>query len=125
MTPKLLLSLGGLYGLLGVALGAFGAHGLRDRLDPSQLSSWQTAVQYQLFHALALILVTVWFLHTGSHVLRYAGGLFAIGVVLFSGSIYLMVLGASGWLGPITPLGGLTLMAGWACVIYAGLSTQQ
>ena len=56
MTPKLLLTLGGLYGLLGVLLGAFGAHGLRDRLEPSQLDSWQTAVQYQLFHAIALIL---------------------------------------------------------------------
>ncbi|GIS18847.1 MAG: hypothetical protein CM15mP120_07630 [Pseudomonadota bacterium] len=64
MTPKLLLTLGGLYGLLGVLLGAFGAHGLRDRLEPSQLDSWQTAVQYQLFHAIALIIVMVWFLHT-------------------------------------------------------------
>lgn len=125
MTPKLLLTLGGLYGLLGVLLGAFGAHGLRDRLEPSQLDSWQTAVQYQLFHAIALIVVMVWFLHTGANVLRYAGGLFAVGIALFSGSIYLLVLGSASWLGPITPLGGLILMAGWGCVIYAGLSLQS
>ena len=125
MTAKLLLSLGGLYGLLGVLLGAFGAHGLRDRLDPSQLSSWQTAVQYQLFHALALIAVAIWCLHSGQNVLRYAGGFFALGIVLFSGSIYALVLGSASWMGPITPLGGLTLMAGWGCVIYAGVSLQS
>jgi uncharacterized membrane protein YgdD (TMEM256/DUF423 family) len=125
VTPKLLLTLGGLYGLLGVLLGAFGAHGLRDRLDPSQLNSWQTAVQYQLFHALALILVSVWFLYSGAHILRYAGGLFALGIMLFSGSIYVLVLTSASWLGPVTPLGGLTLMAGWGCVVYAGLSLQN
>ncbi len=125
MWPKIFLAVGGFYGLLGVALGAFGAHGLRDRLDPSQLSSWQTAVQYQLTHAIALLIVGVWILHTGAIALRYAGGFFLAGVVLFSGSIYMLILTSATWLGPVTPLGGVALMVGWLCVIYAGLFLQQ
>ena len=125
MWPKIFLAVGGLYGLLGVALGAFGAHGLRDRLEASQLSSWQTAVQYQLIHAVALIVVGVWLLHTGAVALRYAGGLFVAGVALFSGSIYLLILTSATWLGPVTPLGGAALMAGWLGVIYAGFLAQQ
>ena len=125
MWPKIFLAVGGLYGLLGVALGAFGAHGLRDRLEASQLSSWQTAVQYQLIHAIALIVVGVWLLHTGAVALRYAGGLFAAGIALFSGSIYLLILTSATWLGPVTPLGGVALMAGWLGVIYAGFLAQQ
>lgn len=125
MWPKIFLAVGGLYGLLGVALGAFGAHGLRDRLEASQLSSWQTAVQYQLIHAIALIVVGVWLLHTGAVTLRYAGGLFVAGVALFSGSIYLLILTSATWLGPVTPLGGVALMAGWLGVIYAGFLAQQ
>ena len=125
MWPKIFLAVGGLYGLLGVALGAFGAHGLRDRLEASQLSSWQTAVQYQLIHAIALIVVGVWLLHTGAVALRYAGGLFVAGVALFSGSIYLLILTSATWLGPVTPLGGVALMAGWLGVVYAGFLAQQ
>ena len=125
MWPKIFLAVGGLYGLLGVALGAFGAHGLRDRLEASQLSSWQTAVQYQLIHAIALIVVGVWLLHTGAVALRYVGGLFVAGVALFSGSIYLLILTSATWLGPVTPLGGVALMAGWLGVIYAGFLAQQ
>ena len=125
MWPKIFLAVGGLYGLLGVALGAFGAHGLRDRLEASQLSSWQTAVQYQLIHAIALIVVGVWLLHTGAVALRYAGTLFVAGVALFSGSIYLLILTSATWLGPVTPLGGVALMAGWLGVIYAGFLAQQ
>ncbi len=125
MWPKIFLAVGGLYGLLGVALGAFGAHGLRDRLDPSQLSSWQTAVQYQLFHGLALLVVGVWLLQTGAEALRYAGAFFTVGVALFSGSIYILVLTSASWLGLVTPFGGLFLMVGWLAVIYAGVFLQQ
>ena len=108
-----------------MALGAFGAHGLRDRLDPSQLSSWQTAVQYQLVHGLALLVVGVWLLQTGAEALRYAGAFFTVGVALFSGSIYILVLTSASWLGPVTPFGGLFLMVGWLAVIYAGVFLQQ
>lgn len=125
MWAKVFLAVGSLYGLLGVALGAFGAHGLRDRLDPSQLSSWQTAVQYQLIHAIALLVVGVWLLQPGPASLRYAGALFVAGVVLFSGSIYVLILTATAWLGPVTPLGGLCLMVGWVTMIYAGISVQH
>ena len=124
MWPKIFLAVGGLYGLLGVALGAFGAHGLRDRLDPSQLSSWQTAVQYQLVHGIALLIVGVWLLQTGVGALRYAAVFFAVGVVLFCGSIYILVLTSASWRGPVTPVGGLFLMVGWLVVIYAGVFLQ-
>jgi uncharacterized membrane protein YgdD (TMEM256/DUF423 family) len=123
--PKIFLAVGGFYGLLGVTLGAFGAHGLRDRLDLSQLSSWQTAVQYQLVHGIALLIVGVWLLQTGVGALRYAGVFFAVGVALFSGSIYILVLTSASWLGPVTPFGGLFLMVGWLAVIYAGVFLQQ
>ena len=125
MWAKVFLAVGSLYGLLGVALGAFGAHGLRDRLDPSQLSSWQTAVHYQLIHAIALLVVGVWILQSGPAPLRYAGAFFLAGVVLFSGSIYVLILTSTTWLGPVTPLGGLCLMVGWAAMIYAGIFAQN
>ncbi len=105
-----------LLGAAGVVLGAFGAHGLRGRLGPEQLASWSTAVQYQLLHALALLAVG---LHAGSSGRSVAlpAGLWTAGSVLFSGSIYLLVLGGPRWLGPITPLGGLCLIAGWLALL--------
>lgn len=110
MMPWILLS--AITGALGVVLGAFGAHALRARLEPAQLATWQTAVEYHLVHALALLALALWSDATGRPV-GLAAGLFLAGIVLFSGSLYALVLGAPRWLGPVTPLGGVCLIGGW------------
>lgn len=95
---------------LCVVSGAFGAHALEARLAASgHAETWQTAVRYQMWHGLALLLLSL----RGSGALRLPAGLFIVGTVLFSGSLYWISLGGPGWLGPITPIGGLALIAGW------------
>ena len=108
MVPSALIA-GSLLAAAGVALGAFGAHALRSVLSPAALEWWHTAVQYQMWHALALI---------GLGALRLSGlglalALMGTGTILFSGSLYLLALTDLHWLGMITPLGGLFMMAGW------------
>lgn len=110
-----------LLGTFGVVLGAFGAHALRARLEPAQLASWHTAVQYQLFHSVALLALALFANATGRS-LGATPWLFAFGVLLFSGSIYALVLGAGRWLGPVTPVGGLLLIAGWASLLLLARS---
>ena len=122
---KLFILFGGSLGLLGVVLGAFGAHALKTRLSESSLSSWETAVSYQMYHALVLLFVGLWLLLDGPASLRYAGALFMVGIVPFSGSIYALVLGAGSWFGPVTPLGGVTLIAAWATLIYSSLAINN
>lgn len=100
-------------GAMGVVLGAFGAHGLRDRVDATQLAAWHTAVNYHLFHSIVLLALGL-FAGATNRPLGISPWLFAIGVALFSGSIYLLVLTPWRWVGPVTPLGGLCLIAGWA-----------
>ena len=111
--PVTLCLLGAVVGLLGVALGAFGAHTLKAVLTSDLLAVFETGVRYQMYHALALIGVglsgRVW---PGPWV-RWAGWLFAAGVVLFSGSLYLLAATGTRWLGAVTPLGGVALIAGW------------
>ena len=118
MAAKLLLMIGSTYGLVAVGLGAFGAHALRSRLSDSSQHSWETAVLYQLVDAVVLVALALW-LQTQSRVLlaEWAGWLFAGGVVLFSGSIYLLVLTGARWAGPVTPLGGLLFLGGWLLLI--------
>jgi uncharacterized membrane protein YgdD (TMEM256/DUF423 family) len=115
--PFLLLA--GFFALTGVALGAFAAHGLKSRLGADYLAVFQTGVQYQLIHALALFGVALLALHAPSRVLVAAGGLFALGIVLFSGSLYLLTLTGIGKLGIVTPLGGTAFLAGWVCLMVA------
>lgn len=116
MAPVFLL-LSALCGFISVALGAFAAHGLRARLEPELLSVFQIGVQYQMYHALALFGVALWLRSAGSSVLLSAAGwLFVLGVVLFSGSLYALAFGAPRWLGPITPIGGLCFLLGWAAL---------
>ena len=105
-----------LLGATGVIAGAFGAHGLRARLGPDALASWETAVRYQLLHAVALLALALHARATGQAVALPAG-LWTAGVVLFSGSIYALVLGGPRLLGPVTPLGGLALAAGWVALL--------
>lgn len=118
---KFCLALGAGYGLLGVALGAFGAHALRERLAPDMLRVWETAVQYQFWHALALLAVGLLALRAPSTSLAIAGGSFAVGVLLFSGSLYALALSEVRVLGAITPIGGVALLIGWAMLIVAAM----
>lgn len=110
---KALLVAGALNGALAVALGAFGAHGLRERVSAQMLTTWETAAQYHIFHALALLLVGVLARQTGAAALLVPGWILLAGVVIFSGSLYLLVLTDQRWLGAVTPLGGTALIIGW------------
>lgn len=121
MSAQLALIVGALYGFLGVALGAFGAHGLKARLSPELLTVWKTAVEYQFYHALALLLVALLASQRPSSLLGGTGLCFALGVLIFSGSLYAYALSGLRWLGAITPLGGLLFLAGWALLFWAAL----
>lgn len=112
---------GALLGALGVLLGAFGAHALEARLPAGDIETFETAVRYQLWHALALLFAGLLAGHwpqarTGR--LRAVGWLFGIGIVLFSGSLYALVLSGVRLLGMVTPLGGLCFIAGWTLLAY-------
>lgn len=112
--------LAALFGFTGVALGAFASHGLRSQLSPAYLAVFQTGVQYQLIHALALFGVALLALLHPSRLLTAVGALFTAGILLFSGSLYLLTLSGIGKLGMITPIGGTALLAGWLCLVIAG-----
>jgi uncharacterized membrane protein YgdD (TMEM256/DUF423 family) len=114
------LLLAALFGGLGVALGAFGAHALRDRLTADLLATFETGVRYQVYHALALIGVVVAAARWPQSALPTAAGwLFVAGVLIFSGSLYALALSGQRWLGAITPLGGVAFLAGWLCLLIA------
>lgn len=117
---RLIVLVAALLGALGIVLGAFGAHGLRHRLTPELLALWQTAVQYHLWHALAMLAVGLLAQQLPqSGWLRAAAALFFAGIVLFSGSLYALALGAPRFLGAAAPLGGFALIAGWLCLAAA------
>lgn len=124
---RLLILLAGVFGALGVGLGAFGAHGLTKALAgledaATRLAWWETAARYHLIHALA-IAFTAWLATRSVGVApRVAGGCFAVGIVVFSGSLYVMTLTGARWLGAVTPLGGLALIAGWVAVCVAAFA---
>jgi uncharacterized membrane protein YgdD (TMEM256/DUF423 family) len=112
---------GALAGLVGVGFGAFGAHGLRGRLSAEMLAVFETGVRYQMYHALALMAVAALSDRLGGRLLWAAGWLFVAGIVLFSGSLYLLAVTGVTVLGAITPLGGVAFLAGWACLVLATL----
>jgi len=107
-----------LAGFLAVALGAFGAHALKARLSPDLLAVWHTAVQYQFYHVLALLAVVLLMTNGAleSTALKIAGIAFVIGMVVFSGSLYVLCLSGVRWLGAITPLGGAAFLVGWVAL---------
>ncbi len=108
------LPLAGFFGITGVGLGAFGAHGLETLLaERGMTKTWETAVLYQLVHTVAILAVGAARPGNRAPVLCWA-----LGIILFSGSLYLLALGGPGFLGPITPLGGLLLIAGWGFVLF-------
>lgn len=126
-----LLKWGSIFAFLAVILGAFGAHTLEQLLTADRLESFEVGVRYQFYHALALILLSILFAPMKqSKWIRNAGILFIAGVFLFSGSIYLLscrtLLGIESWrwLGPITPLGGMCFIIGWAMVFWAAIKAR-
>ncbi len=115
---------GSLLGMFSIAAGAFGAHLLRSKLSPDYLNVFEVAVRYQIYHALALILVTFCLGAFGSTWFVTAGWAFILGTVLFSGSLYILVLTEVRSWGMITPVGGLFLLIGWACLVIGGMLTR-
>jgi len=117
---KTFLVAGAAAALLAVALGAFGAHALKERLPPEMLAVWRTGIEYHVFHALGLLAVGVAAIHLpDSALLRWSGWLMLAGIVLFSGSLYALALTGERWLGAITPAGGLAFIAAWALFLAA------
>lgn len=114
MTPRLLIATGALLAGIGVAAGAFGAHGLSDVLTPDRMRVYETAVRYQLIHALGLLIAGIIALTAPAAQVMVAGYLFIAGTLLFSGSLYLLVLTDTPWLGAVTPFGGVAWIVGWA-----------
>jgi uncharacterized membrane protein YgdD (TMEM256/DUF423 family) len=120
----------GLLGLIGIALGAFGAHALKATLiERGMMQAWETGSRYHLFHAVALLGVSAWIqigaASPGARLMFWAARLWCLGVVLFSGSLYWLALGGPRWLGPVTPFGGVALMAGWLLVAIAAFSRRE
>ncbi len=118
VSPRLAMAAGAVAGGLGVGLGAFAAHALKTRLSPEWLAVFETAVRYQLYHALALILTGLVAARWPGAWAAAAGWLFVAGILVFSGSLYLMVLTGARWLGAVTPLGGLAFIAGWGALAW-------
>lgn len=118
---KLFITLASLSGMFAVIFGAFGAHALKSRLDDYALGVFETAVQYHFYHSLALLAVGMLALsqpHTT--LLKSSGWLFFVGIIVFSGSLYLLSMTGLKWLGAVTPLGGLAFIGGWACLAAVG-----
>ena len=114
MTAKTVIILAGVLGALSVGLGAFGAHGLEATLSANgRIETYETAVKYQFYHTLALLLVGLIMLHTNTPYVSYASWAFVAGILVFSGSLYTLSFTNITWLGAITPIGGLAFIAGW------------
>ena len=113
------LWIGALAAFIGVAFGAFGAHGLRGRLSPESLNVFETGVRYQMYHAFAIFVVAIALTRFGGWSVRAAGWLFTLGIIVFSGSLYALALSGQRWLGAVTPLGGAAFIAGWIVLAYA------
>ena len=121
---RVFFALGALAAFVGVALGAFAAHGLKSRLDASLLATFEIGVRYQMYHALALLGVAWACTRWPGTVTNTAGWLFVAGILVFSGSLYLLALTGVRWLGAITPLGGLAFLGGWICLAWAALKSS-
>ena len=104
-------------GALAVVAGAFGAHALRSQVSPAMLATWNTAVQYHLLHSVVLLALGL-FSHTTQKGVDLPSWLFLLGILLFSGSLYGLVLTQQSWLGPVTPIGGILLIAGWLSLLW-------
>ena len=116
---KNFLLVAAILGFLGVAFGAFGAHGLRERLSPEMMAAFEIDVRYQMYHVFALLAVAAAIAHFGrARLLLISGWSFIAGVLIFSGSLYALALTGTGMFGAITPIGGVGLLLGWACLAF-------
>ncbi|WHZ21788.1 MAG: hypothetical protein OJF47_000900 [Nitrospira sp.] len=108
-----------MFAATSVAAGAFGAHALKSILDPSMLAAYETAARYQMYHAVGLFVVAWLSRETPGASVDTAGWLFCAGILLFSGSLYVVALAGIKWMGALTPLGGGSFIAGWSCMAWA------
>lgn len=120
---KLFLSIGAISGALGVILGAFGAHGLKEKLSEKMLANWMTGVEYHFYHTFAILAVGLLAMHIPSRAISSSGWAFLIGILIFSGSLYVMALTGITKLGMITPIGGLAFIIGWVLLSAAVLKS--
>ena len=116
---RLFFALGAIAAFIGVGLGAFAAHGLKSRIDANLLATFEIGVRYHMYHALALLGVAWASTKWPNGFTTSAGGLFVAGIVVFSGSLYVLALTGARWLGAVTPLGGLAFLAGWLCLAWS------
>ncbi|WP_296696934.1 DUF423 domain-containing protein [Thiocapsa sp. UBA6158] len=123
--PRFWLTTGAACGFVAVALGAFGAHGLRDLVSPERLANWATATDYLGLHALAILACGLWLLQRPDDGLVHrAAGAFLVGILLFSGSLFVLVLTDQRAIGIITPIGGVLLLVGWALLVVGARGAQ-
>ena len=123
---KKILTIAAISGMLAVMLGAFGAHGLKKIISPEMLEVFKTGVQYQFYHTFALLVVGILMYFSESKALKWSANLFITGIVLFSGSLYVLAISGIKVLGAITPLGGIAFIAGWLLLaIHASKHTPS
>lgn len=122
---RFFVALGAFFAMTGVMLGAFAAHGLKQQLSPELLAVFQTGVQYQLYHGLGLLIISLFWHKLVTGYLKWSAGLISTGIVFFSGSLYMLALTGIKWFGPITPLGGMCFIFGWLCLLVAALKENN
>ncbi len=122
---RLWIGLGATFGLISVIAGAAGTHALRDTLDAGALNTFETAVRFHMYHALALLVIGLLASRWHTSLVKVTGALFTLGVLLFSGSLYILALTGIGAFGAIAPLGGLSLIIGWAALMLAAIRRRS
>ena len=118
---RLFFGFGSGFALIAVVTGAFAAHALKTRLSPDTFQVFEVAVRYQMYHALGLIAVAWAASQWNSQLIAASGWLFVAGIVIFSGSLYILSLTGIRWLGAITPIGGVAFIIGWGCLLWAAI----
>jgi len=119
MDNRMILLSGAIFMALAVLLGAFGAHALKTNLSPEMMQVYKTGIEYQFYHALGLLLIGLIGFQIQSKYIKWSGTLISIGIIIFCGSLYILALSGFEWIGAITPIGGLSFVAGWVCLILA------
>ena len=122
--PATIIAIAAILGLISVIAGAAGTHALRDSLDADALRTFETAARFQMYHALALLATGILSMQWQTRALTVSAALFTLGILLFSGSLYILALTGIGIFGAIAPIGGISLMAGWASLALAALRTR-